>query len=242
MPFNRHCRAALLVNGLCTHRLSPTFTCSNTTQQHDLQGQFFYPPRFTMGRHSKVVHFVRSPVAMAVSGYLYHKTCREGWTVADTTQDMVPLRFAAPDMDARRLPYCKHLQRSSVEHGMEVEVNRSLRAADGIGQMLHDVATLHEMTQVISLDVLTVCIERLQESLATIDAFVQDHDVYGRAFRPLTFAQHMSAVKGEERTALTALAAKLLGRQLVESVPRETLNRAMRAGPDCLRTSLSSTV
>jgi len=108
-------------------------------------------------RRDRVVHFVRHPVDVVVSGYLYHRSCHEplaneaplssGWTnisprvwsdYTDGAAVTVREALGAADGDTAT-SYCELLQHANASAGIEAETARSLAAYNGIGVMLNNV-------------------------------------------------------------------------------------------------------
>ena len=116
--------------------------------------------------HYTVVHFIRSPIDMIVSGYHYHQRCAEsGWTNRSGWIGQPPAWEAAyPALKALRQQmgqrlrqtengsladeavversYCLALQRAAPAAALEAEAIRTLAAADGVGKMLEDAQYL----------------------------------------------------------------------------------------------------
>lgn len=86
------------------------------------------------------VHYIRHPVDMLLSGYLYHKACNEAsWT---DSEDHPHKRYGLDFPLAHGSSFCKYLQHHSPEEGLRMELKRTLRAPDGIGKMLRDIGFL----------------------------------------------------------------------------------------------------
>lgn len=108
-----------------------------------------------------VLHFVRSPVDMIVSGYLYHRSCAEPrWTnssrmtgmwsgVAGSVQwfgDAVTARQVRKQLhgDGQQWSYCTLLQHASPAQGLTAEATRSFGASDGVAKMVADDRLLQQ--------------------------------------------------------------------------------------------------
>jgi hypothetical protein len=111
----------------------------------------------------KVIHFIRHPVDMLVSGYLYHKRCSETWT---SRSKLDPARIPPDLFDTIKgnfNSYCQYLKNVDVNTGMEIELRRSLFAKDGIGRMLLD----HILFQMASfsrlIEVNSICLDQLND-------------------------------------------------------------------------------
>jgi len=122
----------------------------------------------TMG--GKVVHFIRHPVDMVISGYSYHLDCSESWTELPLTTDKTAVAYAdrsswkstlayrfGDHTNIKRIrdllgakpgdafSYCDLLKenRTGTAAGIEAETLRTLGAVDGVRRMLTDFALLH---------------------------------------------------------------------------------------------------
>lgn len=137
-----------LWNGLSTKQMDSRVTPS--------------PPHRRAAHHSfagqTVVHFVRHPTDMLLSGYRYHRLCHEsGWTnVSGWVEDGAPAWPGAfPELPWRRrmaraleaspgwdtsLSYCQALQQAGMRAGLHAEALRTLLSEDGLGKMLEDEA------------------------------------------------------------------------------------------------------
>jgi len=129
-----------------------------------------------------VVHVVRAPIDMVVSGYFFHRSCAEPfWTQrVPPPADKVPRGLAANmslAMAARNMSgggYCAWLRALPLEDGIRAEMQRTLGAADGVRKMLNDVAVLRLEAKWRHLPVLQVCLDAASEpvSMAALQRFV----------------------------------------------------------------------
>ena len=109
-----------------------------------------------------VVHFIRDPASMVVSGYKYHMKCSEDWTyaplslwptfpqwestMAGSANTLATIKqILGAHAHATNASYCELLQAASAEQGVAAETVRALEAADGVGAMLDDVERLREL-------------------------------------------------------------------------------------------------
>jgi len=113
------------------------------------------------------IHLVRNPIDTLVSGYLYHRKCAERWTHRYTER---PSRYPARP---HRLPlrrgssYCGYLRNASLRDGLAMEMNRSLYATDGIGNMMQLLPMLDR------LGASTLCLNNLSSYLPRLSALFQ---------------------------------------------------------------------
>lgn len=93
-------------------------------------------------KYDVVVHFIRHPVDMVLSGYLYHARCPEDWTWAPGPFQHAlrfPPRSRHPFRDSldvsSNASFCQLLQRAGPVRGLRAEAARTLGAQDGVGNM-----------------------------------------------------------------------------------------------------------
>ena len=154
--------------GMC---LTPRGSCTNAQVALDFNGA----PLIRSYTNHTYVHFIRHPVNMLVSGYLYHRRCPEAWTKnpkalhtpgSSSYWDNKNFKVEAAlffggeeqrlylaemlvdprNVSERNLSYCRLLQKRNETIGMRAEVFRSLHAADGIRKMLVDRVRLEQHT------------------------------------------------------------------------------------------------
>ena len=114
--------------------------------------------------NTTVVHFVRHPVDLVVSGYLYHRGCSEAWTKhSDMITGRVPVALHKR-ISAVAPSYCAYLQRVNASEGVEAEALRTLGAKDGLTRMLRNFALLAEPR---GHHTLTVCLDTLDAGAPT---------------------------------------------------------------------------
>lgn len=103
---------------------------------------------------SIVVHFVRNPIDMIVSGYLYHRGCQErSWTetwripkhkASRYPTNLHPNNLTQPFIDALQGEYngsyCRFLQAAPPDVGIQAEAIRTMHADDGVGRMMNNSA------------------------------------------------------------------------------------------------------
>lgn len=118
-------------------------------------------------RNHTYLHFVRHPVNMIVSGYLYHRRCPEEWTRdaalfhgasdskelvrqkglffgADRARHAVSNLLADGDPAANSSSYCALLQARNESTGIRAEALRSMSSGDGVRRMLLDRMRLQQ--------------------------------------------------------------------------------------------------
>lgn len=88
-----------------------------------------------------LIHMIRHPLDMLISGYLYHKNCSEAWT---SRSSMNTRRFPTDFPSEWYHSYCATLKKMNTTEGLKAELKRSLFSDDGIGKMLKDVRYLQE--------------------------------------------------------------------------------------------------
>ena len=126
---------------------------------------------------SKVIHFVRDPAEMVVSGYAYHRTCSEPyWTnkhfhaygpeplrygyAKHFEQVLAALGETPSSWAASNMTYCQLLLQKPVHQGLKAETIRTANAYDGVGAMLRDRQTLRGFGG----DQLEVCMDKIEPS------------------------------------------------------------------------------
>jgi hypothetical protein len=104
-------------------------------------------------------HFVRNPVDMIVSGYLYHRECKEPewqklmstkwgqnvskWYGGDETIRKMKSVLGAADRDTN---YCAMLKSASLKNGIEAETIRTINSYNGVGSMLMNAAVFKNLS------------------------------------------------------------------------------------------------
>ena len=99
-----------------------------------------------------VIHFVRSPEAMVVSGHFYHQSCPEGWTEKHfDASDPITERFgnafgfaqllavlseSTESWNLGQMTWCRLLKMKSDEQGVRAEALWNILALDGVRTML----------------------------------------------------------------------------------------------------------
>lgn len=140
--------------------------------------------------NSFVVHFVRNPIDMIVSGYLYHRACQERrWT--DTwNPDRKSAKYPSylPDNDLTKPfgmalrqeyngSYCRFLQAVPPEIGIQAETIRTLYADGGVGSMMNNSEIFADPKK--NLTVINACMSDLNP--LTNDRYSLSYrDIYGR--------------------------------------------------------------
>ena len=101
-----------------------------------------------------IVHMLRHPIDMIVSGYLYHRRCEESWTRLGvhtwddrwfgppSAHEALLRLFGVPRVMPQGLSYCEMLRRSNASVGVSVEAMRTFSASFGARQMLTQHAAL----------------------------------------------------------------------------------------------------
>jgi hypothetical protein len=160
--------------------------------------QGFPPPRDMAS--STVVHYIRNPIDMLVSGYLYHRACREPWTQRklrkvrspgpDPQLDLMNVgprgshygfegakRYLTQRLGNNATSFCAGLQQVTGPQGIAAEALRTFHASDGIGQMLYVHHQLNLMATQLNIRVVVHCM-----GVATDDTAVRS--ALGLAARP----------------------------------------------------------
>ena len=143
-------------------RCGPACRAQNVTFCHmGLSGDNGDPACSARGVQRKhVVNFVRHPVDVVVSGYLYHRACNEGSAATPTVRWELDKPFgpdhAAAILEVRTLlgasphayktsrSYCQLLQQNSASAGIEAELVRSLASYNGVSGLLRDFTALED--------------------------------------------------------------------------------------------------
>ena len=159
------------------------------------------------------LHFAREPTEMLLSGYLYHRQCREPqWTNHSRR---------APGLFPRRFPvqgsYCAWLQRASTREGLEMEMRRTLYAESGLGLMLSNAAALREAGR---SGALTLCCCDYASQLDALAAFVAPWNRCNRSLRLHEVRSHRSSATSKAllRDAAREVVDRFLGRRLLLSL------------------------
>ena len=110
------------------------------------RGVQLLPSRWYGMRNKTVIHFVRHPVDMVLSGYFYHKQCAEPhwtrtWDFGRWKQYFPPqsvmVDYYAQSQRLGLHSFCAFLQKVPERRGVEAEVARTLNCIDGVGNMVH---------------------------------------------------------------------------------------------------------
>ena len=162
------------------------------------------------------LHFAREPTEMLLSGYLYHRQCREpGWTNhSRRPPGLFPRRSLFPVHGS----YCAWLQRASAREGLEMEMRRTLYAESGLGLMLSNAAALREAGRGGAL---TLCCCDYASQLDALAAFVAPWNRCNRSLRLHEVRSHRSSAssKARLRGAAREVVGRFLGRRLLRSLP-----------------------
>lgn len=160
-------------------------------------------PRHKCGRYQKCafsyVHVIRHPVDMLISGYLFHRKCKEPWTNS-TTGNKEPLRFPQPF--PVKGSYCQWLQRTNVTAGLQMELKRTLEANDGMGKMIRDMQALKPAANVFQL-----CLNDVANRIR-MQTYIQPWNKFNRTVVYLDHPEHHTNI--EEKKKLYHEAAKVL--------------------------------
>jgi len=116
-----------------------------------------------------VVNFVRHPIDVTVSGYLYHRECNEGasetpydgWFLNKDHGAIAEVRRvlgALPDPAKDPRPYCLLLQQNNASIGVYAELVRSLGSGNGVATMLEDYGQLESLKDDGETQVHQVCL------------------------------------------------------------------------------------
>ena len=91
--------------------------------------------------HHLIVHFIRHPVDVVISGYNYHKNCNEpSWTNSTTwtSQNLVQSSKLKNILNVSTgHTYCTSLQKVDTKTGIYAETVRTLTSTDGLTTMLN---------------------------------------------------------------------------------------------------------
>lgn len=125
-----------------------------------------------------IVNFLRHPIDVAVSGYLYHRECHEEANQPPAYGKLFVVDHAAAD-EVRRLlgadaannrSYCELLQANNVSVGIEAELVRSMGSSNGIADMLRDFEALEYARHNGTADVRQVCLSTVTPGQDDADA------------------------------------------------------------------------
>jgi hypothetical protein len=103
-------------------------------------------------------HIIRNPSDMIASGYLYHKACSEFWTRVSLHKN----KARGPN-SMHGMIYCKELQNRSLQDGLNLEIERSMHADDGVGLMLENIKLFRNKSNVYNL-----CINEAVQKISKI--------------------------------------------------------------------------
>ena len=112
-----------------------------------------------------IIHSIRHPIDMLLSGYLYHKSCQEPefWNISTRP----PIRYPNENFSVRG-SYCQYLVKVDEITGLQVEFNRSIYADDGIGAMMLAMMFFRS----VNVSVLEVCLEDFKVKMKEIETFL----------------------------------------------------------------------
>ena len=90
-------------------------------------------------KNHTIIHFIRHPVDMILSGYNYHRKCREpSWTNV-TKWSSIHIKNAKKlknILNAQNTTFCNALNKNNLDVGIEAETIRTISADDGLTAML----------------------------------------------------------------------------------------------------------
>lgn len=174
------------------------------------------PPPVTLVpslRGLTVVHFLRHPVDLVVSGYLYHKDCREPWTKRlSLVVARIPADLHSRIKDAGKGSYCQFLQAVGEDEGMRTEAQRTLGAKDGLTRILKNfeqfkaAAAAAVSPALKPLRVVNVCLDHVDWA----DVFKELGLPHWQLFSQDVHDKHKTAPLGNERRALAVHARAAL--------------------------------
>lgn len=135
------------------------------------------------------IHLIRHPVDVIVSGYLYHRACKEPeWTnsSARSNFDMFPENFPVKGS------YCQYLQAVNASEGLFMEATRSIYAFDGLGRMLRDFRMMRNGP------VLQVCLNELTNKMADeVQRFTKPWNAFNKTVKPVDYTSGHSSSSDE---------------------------------------------
>lgn len=161
------------------------------------------------------VHFLRHPVDMLVSGYIFHKSCQENWGSPIRTPLTYPKNFAVTGS------YCEWLKKVDLETGIRMELYRSLYAGDGIGNMLKAVAYFDRNKKHPKrgddIELINVCMNDAARTFPYVEKRLQRYNKYNNTLHLEDVSSHHSSVTTKH--ALYKLAMRIVA----ESIPTSVL-------------------
>lgn len=146
-------------------------------------------------------NFIRHPVDVVVSGYLYHRDCNEaaGKPIASgvlflTSEEAADeMRKLLGDTQPNTISYCELLRTNDAKAGIEAELVRTMDSENGLAPMLKDFYSLEAAREAGTAEVRNVC-------LASVTPGVNDADAYWKNITgELSCGGHVDAAT-EERT------------------------------------------
>jgi hypothetical protein len=160
---------------------------------------------------TKILHFIRHPVDMLVSGYLYHKSCAEAffWN----TPLRYPIRY--PDIFPVNGSYCKWLKSNSVDAGLRMELRRSLFAGDGIGNMLKALDFYQNLTS-YNVSVVNICMTTFISINDLMEEVIPWNKFQRTSVEEINEQSHHSSAKAKAQ--LSELAFKLIAEEIPSAV------------------------
>ena len=163
-------------------------------------------------KYSAVLHYIRHPVDLLLSGYLYHKACQEPhWTNAKHRLSPWHLPKTVPVTGS----YCKYLQKSSIRDGLAMEIERQLLGQDGLGIMLDNIHLLSRKAAASS-KVLNICLPDAYRQLSIIEDFLRP---WSKTKEHLTIPDIKTHhTDHDEQRAHYEVACELLGRRVPKSL------------------------
>ena len=189
-----------------------------------------------------VIHFVRSPEAMVVSGHFYHQSCPEGWTENHfDASDPITKRFgnasgfaqllavmgeSTESWNLGQMTWCRVLKMKSDEQGVRAEALRNILALDGVRTMLEDRRRLRQRTLDLGSQYHEVCNEALSSrNTSAPAAWARLGSALSLSVRPQKGLEqsHASRASDNDRARLARIAAVslrgLLSAELLAEYP-----------------------
>jgi len=192
-----------------------------------------------------ILHFVRSPSAMVVSGHFYHKQCLESWLNnhfsssapnrlrfgnASVFREMLDIMGENPvSWDQKQKSWCGLLNERSDIQGVRAEALRTIMAVDGVKTMLQDRVRMRERIREIKGRHFEICnsapSSKKESWTVTWGAIKEELNIK----RPLVpninlEKSHTSHVPDAQRETMTDLASVELHRRLNTNLLKEYPN------------------
>ena len=145
---------------------------------------------------------------MLLSGYLYHRACKEAhWT--NTSGRRGEILPASLPLNGS---YCAWLQRASAEAGLSMELRRLLQAQEGVTRMLQNV----EAFGAAGNRTLTLCCCNYAAQMDALEAHVRPWTLWKRPLGFAEISEHRSSTSHKAR--LHEIAAAVARRDLEPSL------------------------